>query len=292
MGDIEELLLTRNLPGKYSRWDEERDDTRLDQIDFEDRLADLEDEADDPMAALVDKLGDTTGDVVEKVLNADIPDSIRDGILNERSGKHNTGVKGVLADYKANQALKEAERQAKIQEREAILTRMVQGARISNEDIQSSEFVQTNPTEEDDDDEDDDFLKEYRKKRLQELQKQSNLPKFGYVKEITDSDFIDEVEKVDPRVFVIVHLYETSIPSSVRMNRFLEEIARDKPNFKFLRMNASSSGIEIDRVTLPILNIYKNGESVDVIAGIAVEYGEFFNKEEIEWLLETHISNL
>ncbi len=74
---------------------------------------------------------------------------------------------GVLADYKANQALKEAERQAKIQEREAILTRMVQGARISNEDIQSSEFVQTNPTEEDDDDEDDDFLEEYRKKRLQ-----------------------------------------------------------------------------------------------------------------------------
>lgn len=44
---------------------------------------------------------------------------------------------------------------------------MVQGARISNEDIQSSEFVQTNPTEEDDDDEDDDFLEEYRKKRLQ-----------------------------------------------------------------------------------------------------------------------------
>ncbi len=57
-------------------------------------------------------------------------------------------------------------------------------------------------------------------------------------------------------------------------------------------MKASSSGIEIDRVTLPILNIYKNGESVDVIAGIAVEYGEFFTKEEIEWLLETHISNL
>jgi hypothetical protein len=32
-------------------------------------------------------------DVVNKVLNAEIPDSIRDGILNDRMGKHSTGVK-------------------------------------------------------------------------------------------------------------------------------------------------------------------------------------------------------
>jgi hypothetical protein len=32
-------------------------------------------------------------DVIGKVLNADIPDSIRDGILNDRVRKHNTGVK-------------------------------------------------------------------------------------------------------------------------------------------------------------------------------------------------------
>jgi hypothetical protein len=31
--------------------------------------------------------------VIGKVLNADIPDSIRDGILNDRVRKHNTGVK-------------------------------------------------------------------------------------------------------------------------------------------------------------------------------------------------------
>jgi hypothetical protein len=34
MGDLEELIFTRNIPGKYSRWDEEDDDfNQSEQID-------------------------------------------------------------------------------------------------------------------------------------------------------------------------------------------------------------------------------------------------------------------
>lgn len=35
MGDLEELIFTRNLPGRYSRWEEENDDLIPDKDDAE-----------------------------------------------------------------------------------------------------------------------------------------------------------------------------------------------------------------------------------------------------------------
>lgn len=48
-----------------------------------------------------------------------------------------------------------------------------------------------------------------------------------------------QVEKEDPRVYVIVHLYDTTTLACVRMNRILEEIAMNSKDVKFLRMNVS-----------------------------------------------------
>lgn len=71
---------------------------------------------------------------------------------------------GVLADYKANKALKQAERDAKEQQRKDILRRMVEGAKV----VHTGETVSAINNElDDDDDDDDEFLAEYRKKRLQ-----------------------------------------------------------------------------------------------------------------------------
>jgi len=36
---------------------------------------------------------------------------------------------------------------------------------------------------------------------------------------------------------------------------------------------------------------YRGGESVEVLAGITVELGDYFKKEDIEWLIENHIAN-
>lgn len=70
-----------------------------------------------------------------------------------------------------------------------------------------------------------------------ELKQQTCLPVFGQVKEIRHADFLEAVDKVDPRVYVVVHLYESAISGCVRMNRMLEEIAPSLKNTKFLRMN-------------------------------------------------------
>ncbi len=60
----------------------------------------------------------------------------------------------------------------------------------------------------------------------------------------------------------------------------------------YLIRQASSCGIAVDHIALPILNIYRSGEIVQVIAGVSVEYGEFFSKDDVEWLIENTVSNV
>ncbi len=51
-----------------------------------------------------------------------------------------------------------------------------------------------------------------------------------------------------------------------------------------MHTQASSNEIAVDLVTLPILTVYRGGESLKVLAGIAHELGgEYFTKEDIEW---------
>jgi hypothetical protein len=41
-----------------------------------------------------------------------------------------------------------------------------------------------------------------------------------------------------------------------------------------------------------MIKLSRGGETIDVIAGITIEYGEFFKKEEIQRLIENHTSKL
>jgi hypothetical protein len=288
-GDLEESVFQRNVPGKFSRWDRGEDEGNRNDSDVG---VDYDNDAGDDHNNISADNFRGTGDRVttDKLLSdKSIPDHIKNGILNERSQKHNTGVKGVLADRKAHAALERAQREAKTQERNAILTRMVQGAKVS-----SSPSVQQQepPNVDDEEDEDDDeFFAAFRAKRLQEIKASSALPTFGEVKDVSSSDFVEQVEKVDSRVWVIVHLFEPAISTCVRLNRILEEIAMNMRNVKFLRMQCSTNGIDIDRVAMPMMQLYRGGENVQTIAGITVELGDFFKKEEIEWLLDSHLSS-
>ncbi len=69
-------------------------------------------------------------DHARNLASADVPEPIRRSILAERERKTKTGVKGVLADYKAAKAMEEAQAQAEAMSRAAIITRMVEGFKI------------------------------------------------------------------------------------------------------------------------------------------------------------------
>lgn len=103
----------------------------------------------------------------------DVPEPIRQSIIAQRLRNPSTGVKGVLADYRADQQLAAAQRESKIQYREAVLHRMAAGA-TTTLSIQSSQMpLQPQAVEDIEVDEDEDFdaefLREFRSKRLQGL---------------------------------------------------------------------------------------------------------------------------
>ena len=288
--DLEDSILKQNVPGRWSTHESGVIDIRNDDAE---EVSDVEEDA------VPQTEDEAIFEHARYLSNADVPEPIRRGILNERQKKAKTGVKGVLADYKAACELDKAQRKATADYREAVLTRMTEGSKLSPEEsilliqqrtqkkIHRDEDGLNEMDEEEVDSDEEEFLEELRKTRLREMLGNMNKPVFGNVKEVGSADFLEEIDSEDVRVLVIVHLYEPSVNSCTRMNRFIEEIARSMSSIKFLRMHASRNEIELDRMTLPILNIYKGGKSVTVLAGIAEELGEYFVREDVEWLLES-----
>ena len=159
--------------------------------------------------------------------------------MNERSSKAQTGVKGVLADYQAHLQMETAAQEQAERHKQDIINRMVNGYLVSSSDnnaATSSSEVQERVgellnefTDEYNDDDDDEFMREYRQSRLVELKKESvqaaAAEVFGFVKEVSAQTFLEEVDACDKRVVVVVHVYEPSVQSCVRVNRFLDGIA-------------------------------------------------------------------
>ena len=289
--DLEDSILKQNVPGRWSTHDGNRkDDLRQEDLDEDFEVED-----------------DTIPQTEEEVLfdharylaNADVPEPIRRGILNDRMGKSKTGVKGVLADYEAACELSKAQRVATAEFRKAVLTTIAEGSKMTAQDclkmllrndLQKAQRDSDDSeidAEDESDEEGEEFLEVIRKNWLREKMGSCNKPQFGNVQEVGSEDLIEGIDCIDPRVVVIVHLYEPSISCCTRMNRYLEEIARKMTGIKFLRMHASKNGIELDRMTLPILNIYHGGKHVVSLAGIAEELGEYFVREDVEWLVES-----
>lgn len=112
---------------------------------------------------------------------------------------------------------------------------------------------------------------------------------FGIVIDATREDFLEKLEVDGQRTIVVVHLFEPSLHCCNSMNRILEELAADAAylHVKFIRMEASANGLEVDRLTLPILQLYRGGAVATTLAGIAHELGDSFTKDDIDWLLQS-----
>lgn len=286
MGDLEETIFQENVPGRWSKhsiWGSDRapDNEDCTESQGDDEFQDNEDPSDD---------------LKRTNHHAHVPENVRRQIEAERSTKSQTGVKGVLADAKASKALDRAEMEGKKQERDAILKRMVEGCKVKNQDENNTTSNDREEAGGSDDDEDDDdtFMAAFRERRLQELKKQQQTvarPQFGCVRDVNGESLLDELEKEESGVIVIVHLFEPSVPTCTRLNRILDELAVQMPSAKFLRMPASDNGMNLDRTTMPILSIYKAGETVAILAAIAHEIGtDFFTKEQVEELIVNELA--
>eukprot|EP00742_Colponemidia_sp_Colp-10_P001179 GILJ01001272.1.p1 GENE.GILJ01001272.1~~GILJ01001272.1.p1 ORF type:complete len:258 (+),score=44.19 GILJ01001272.1:37-774(+) len=135
------------------------------------------------------------------------------------------------------------------------------------------------------DDLDDQVLGDYRRQRVKELQEQARKARFGDVRQIKKQDFIAEVNDAGKELYVIVHLYNDSIPECVLLNRALDVLAPKHRSTKFLRSVATECIENYPDANLPTILIYYEGECVKQILKADVYGGKKLTPKTVEWVL-------
>lgn len=134
------------------------------------------------------------------------------------------------------------------------------------DDLKDEEFDEL------EDDLDEEFMREYKAKRLKELQESKTQPKFEGIREITRQDYIDEVTNAPKGVYVVLHLYQSSIEICEIMNRALFEASEKYKHIKFLKIVSTKCIENYPDQNVPTLVIYHNGGMVATLPRIDKKY--------------------
>lgn len=74
-----------------------------------------------------------------RALSEGVPEAVAKSIFAKRDMEHATGVKGVLADYRASCEVEAAISTANLEAREALIRRMVEGHKVQASDAYNEE---------------------------------------------------------------------------------------------------------------------------------------------------------
>ncbi|EGN94220.1 hypothetical protein SERLA73DRAFT_155948 [Serpula lacrymans var. lacrymans S7.3] len=161
-----------------------------------------------------------------------------DQILNSNNGNGNepigmgpgrTGVKGVIRDRFEADALLAARRARAMREVNRRMEKASLGGRTYLEEEQERAWEKRVQEGESDDDKRD-VLGRRREGR------------FGHLREVGKAGFVPAVEKEERGVWVVIHLYESSLDRCYALDDTLARLARIYPQTKFLRARASALG--------------------------------------------------
>lgn len=275
MAGLEDRILKKNIPGKYSWWDDNSDADRSSESSC--HLSDS------------DTGEDSTGEQVAQRNNVELQPS------QKGQRKFNTGIKGILNDYYDSQEQDRSCKKVELRERTDHLNHLAYGAVLklgevsisAASNIERKRSEKLNNAESDDECSDDEFLSQYREKRLLQLQNNSNWPEFGEISEVEPIQFVEVVDSMDARVMVVVHLYESNIKQCNILNKYLEVLARKMSFSCFLRLRAFSAKKSIDPICLPALIIYKAGEVKHNFTRVTEHLPEKFTVDDVQEMLES-----
>ena len=218
-------------------------------------------------------------------------------------GKHQTGVKGVLNDYKRAKKMKRLEFEQKRRDKKAFLTRLATQKSDSTSSTSMSanakrlaELVLGGGNDSDEDsDEDDAFLASYRDKRISEMKnsqtKVENIRKtYGVVVDIFEPEkFLDVIEDAPKGTFVVVHIYETFVPGCSMISRYMELVAKNRPHDLFVRMQGSLVSETFDHIACPAISVYRDGDLVKSLIRITDEIGERPEVSDFQDYIRDHL---
>ena len=273
MGDLEDSFLKQNVPGRYSSWTGDEDDKNRPRYQ--------EDQESCSNCSGGDDDDDSEDD--EFYFKDLPPTQHQQQATMPLRPTGNTGVKGVIADYK------EAQKEEQLRKAEEHLDNMQRLKRATQPSIRPRE--PENDSEDEDDDDDNEFLKKFRMQRIAQLQNKSNnaLPTFGTLSSKSPEDYVELVDEIDPRVFVIVHLFEPSIPASRMLHSALDKVAQTMEYVKFIEVNALDANPNLDLICLPAILIYKGGELVQNLIKFTDGLPHSFTMGDVKDALEEFI---
>ncbi|KAL2314917.1 Phosducin-like protein C2A9.09 [Schizosaccharomyces pombe] len=119
------------------------------------------------------------------------------------------------------------------------------------------------------DEEDDEFLQMYRNKRMQEWKDQMSKAKFGSVYPISKPEYTAEVTDASKEVFVVVHMFQDSLPACKLLAAILERLAPMYPQIKFVKIPGKQAVENYPEAMMPTLLIYGHGDLQQQILTLA-----------------------
>lgn len=130
---------------------------------------------------------------------------------------------------------------------------------------------------------DEGIIKELAMKRIQ-----SNIPIFGQVYRLgTGSQLLDAIDKENPNVLVIVHLYTRYSRPCSHLNGCLDELASDLKTIKFVTLDASVTGLSqnFKENGVPALLAYRGGDLVKSIIQLSELLDRDFTSNDVKDIL-------
>ncbi|XP_070805042.1 phosducin-like protein 2 [Pituophis catenifer annectens] len=144
---------------------------------------------------------------------------------------------------------------------------------------------QLKEAEDDFDEEDLKAVEMYRKQRLAELKVLQKRQRYGELNEISGDQYVKEVTNAPKDVWVVIHLYNESIPMCTLVNRHLSLLAIKFPETKFVKAIAKSCIENYHDNCLPTIFVYKDGKIEGKLIGVVEFGGTALTVEDLEWKL-------
>lgn len=140
----------------------------------------------------------------------------------------------------------------------------------------------------------EDFLSRFQKQRIAEMMEISgHAKKFGKVVSLNSSDeFLDAVDKEDPSITVVIHIFDTKYSACKKVNEFLDPIAADYSTIKFCKINSGVAGMSrnFNANGLPALLVYKGKELIGNHVRLTDELSDDFFQSDLEsFLIENSV---
>ncbi|GAB1609634.1 phosducin-like protein [Argonauta hians] len=236
-------------------------------------------------------LGDEEGSAKKSIRE---PTFIPEPEIKEYEGTcTNTGVKGVINDWRQFKKLETEKRAEQERERQQLAKKLTMTCRshLDDEKEKDKDNMFMQDIEKELEDMEDEFIKEYRRRRLEEMRKQlDNIPKFGKVFDLASTSFVDSIDKENPSVTIIVHIFEKNSEACEAMDGCLMCLCQEYPTIKFCRISAKDAKLSHRFSTegVPALLIYKAGEMIGNFIALSKEFGEDFFATDIESFLQEH----